>query len=62
MLYAVKGQGDGQTSGALLEKTRRLNRALRREVLSKEVLKALQEPIIVATRRWQRQLTTGRSH
>ncbi len=35
--------------GPVLEKeTRRLNKALRREVLSREVLRALQEPLIVA--------------
>lgn len=35
--------------GPLLEQeTRRLNRALRREVLSREILKSLQEPLVIA--------------
>lgn len=35
--------------GPLLEEeTRRLNRALRREVLSREILKSLQEPLVIA--------------
>ena len=53
MLYAVKAlkamARETQVALLLEKETRRLNRALRREVLSKEVLKALQEPIIVAT-------------
>jgi ATP-binding cassette, subfamily C, bacterial len=53
MLYAVKAlkamARETQVALLLEKETRRLNRALRREVFSKEVLKALQEPIIVAT-------------
>ena len=52
MLYAVKAlkamARETQVALLLEKETRRLNRALRREVFSKEVLKALQEPIIVA--------------
>jgi ATP-binding cassette, subfamily C, bacterial len=52
MLYAVKAlkamARETQVALLLEKETRRLNRALRREVLSKEVLKALQEPLIVA--------------
>lgn len=52
-LYAVKAlkamARETQVALLLEKETRRLNRALRREVLSKEVLKALQEPFIVAT-------------
>jgi ATP-binding cassette subfamily C protein len=51
-LYAVKAlkamARETQVALLLEKETRRLNRALRREVLSKEVLKALQEPFIVA--------------
>jgi ATP-binding cassette subfamily C protein len=52
MLYAVKAlkamARETQVALLLEKETRRLNRALRREVFSKEVLKALQEPFIVA--------------
>lgn len=52
MLYAVKAlkamARETQVSLLIEKETRRLNRALRREVFSKEVLKALEEPIIVA--------------
>ncbi|NOT58242.1 MAG: ABC transporter ATP-binding protein [Deltaproteobacteria bacterium] len=52
MLYAVKAlkamAKETQVSLLIEKETRRLNRALRREVFSKEVLKALQEPIIVS--------------
>jgi ATP-binding cassette subfamily C protein len=52
MLYAVKAlkamARETQVALLLEKETRRLNRALRREVFSKEVLKALQEPLIVA--------------
>lgn len=51
VLYAVKplkAMAREQLVGPLLEKeTERLNRALRRQVLSKEVLRALQEPLLV---------------
>jgi ATP-binding cassette, subfamily C, bacterial len=52
MLYAVKAlkamARETQVALLLEKETRRLNRALRREIFSKEVLKALQEPFIVA--------------
>ncbi|TFH22042.1 MAG: ABC transporter ATP-binding protein [Myxococcales bacterium] len=51
VLYAVKplkAMAREQLVGPLLEKeTERLNRALRRQVLSREVLRALQEPLLV---------------
>jgi ATP-binding cassette subfamily C protein len=51
-LYAVKAlkamARETQVALLLEKETRRLNRALRREVLSKEALKALQEPFTVA--------------
>lgn len=40
---------EGLVGPLLEEETHRLNRALRREVLSKETLKALQEPLVVAS-------------
>jgi ATP-binding cassette subfamily C protein len=53
VLYSVKpikAMGREPLVAPLLEEeTRRLNRALRREVLSKETLKALQEPLVVAS-------------
>lgn len=53
VLYAVKplkAMARETLIGPLLEKeTRRLNRALRREVLGKEALSALQEPLLVAS-------------
>ncbi len=51
-LYAVKAlkamARETQVANLLEKETRRLNRALQREVFSKEVLKALQEPFIIA--------------
>jgi ATP-binding cassette subfamily C protein len=51
VLYAVKplkAMAREQLVGPLLEKeTQRLNKALRRQVLSKEALRALQEPLLV---------------
>ncbi len=53
ILYAVKplkAMARETLVGPLLEhKTQRLNRAMRREVLSKEALNALHEPLLVAT-------------
>ncbi|MEE8311285.1 MAG: ABC transporter ATP-binding protein [Candidatus Binatia bacterium] len=53
VLYAVKplkAMAREQLIGPLLEKeTNRLNRALQRQVLSKETLRALQEPLLVAS-------------
>ena len=52
MLYAAKAlkamARETQVASLLEKETRRLNRALQREVFSKEMLKALQEPFVVA--------------
>jgi len=47
-LKILKATGRDELIGPLLEKdTQRLNKALRKQVLSKEFLKALQEPVLV---------------
>jgi ATP-binding cassette subfamily C protein len=48
VLKLLKATGRDELIGPLLEKdTQRLNKALRKQVLSKEFLKALQEPVLV---------------